>query len=145
MSRFHNLISYSVVIVQGCFMSELGAKIVSGLAAKMFTVSRKVTEKLMEDAKGYKTSKVTTRRKQWKVKWKWKSLIRVQLFMCDPIDCSLPGSSVHGILQVRIPEWVAIPFSRGSSQPRDWTHDSHTAGKFFTVWATWDVQEYWSE
>ena len=38
---------------------------------------------------------------------------------CDPMDCSLPGSSVHGILQSRILEWVAIPFSRGSSQPRD--------------------------
>ena len=39
--------------------------------------------------------------------------------LCDPIDCSLPGSSVHGIFQVRILEWVAISFSRGSSQPRD--------------------------
>ena len=42
--------------------------------------------------------------------------------ICDPIDCSLPGSSVHGISQVGILEWVAIPFSRGSSQPRDRTH-----------------------
>ena len=39
--------------------------------------------------------------------------------LCDPMDCCLPGSSVHGILQARILEWVAIPFSRGSSQPRD--------------------------
>ena len=39
--------------------------------------------------------------------------------LCDPTDCSLPGSSVHGILQVRILEWVAISFSRGSSRPRD--------------------------
>ena len=39
--------------------------------------------------------------------------------LCDPMDCSLPGSSVPGILQARILEWVAIPFSRGSSQPRD--------------------------
>ena len=46
------------------------------------------------------------------------SLSCVQLF-CDPMDCSLPGSSVHGILQVRILEWVAIPFSGGSSQTRD--------------------------
>ena len=38
--------------------------------------------------------------------------------LCDPVDCSLPGSSVHGILQARILEWAAIPFSRGSSQPR---------------------------
>ena len=41
--------------------------------------------------------------------------------LCDPMDCSLPGSPVHGILQVRILEWVAIPFSRGFSQPRDRT------------------------
>ena len=41
------------------------------------------------------------------------------LTLCDPVDCSLPGSSVHGILQARILEWVAISFSRGSSQPRD--------------------------
>ena len=39
--------------------------------------------------------------------------------LCEPIDYSLPGSSVHGILQAKILEWVAVPFSRGSSQPRD--------------------------
>ena len=57
------------------------------------------------------------------------------LTLYDPMDCSSPGSSVYGILQPRILEWVAIPFSRGSSQPRDWTQDSHTAGRFFTSWA----------
>ena len=41
------------------------------------------------------------------------------LSLCDSMDCSLPGSSVHGILQARILEWVAIPFSKVSSQPRD--------------------------
>ena len=41
------------------------------------------------------------------------------LTLCDSMDCSLPGSSVHGILQARILEWVAMPFSRGSSQPKD--------------------------
>ena len=44
--------------------------------------------------------------------------------------------TVDGILQARILEWVAIPFSRGSSQPRDWTQVSHIAGRFFTSWAT---------
>ena len=44
--------------------------------------------------------------------------------------------TVHGILQARIPEWVGIPFSRRSSQPRDWTQVSHIAGGFFTSWAT---------
>ena len=50
----------------------------------------------------------------------------------DPMDCRPLGSSVHGTLQARILEWVAIHFSRGSSQPRDWTH---IAGRFFTTWA----------
>ena len=54
--------------------------------------------------------------------------------LCDPMDCSLPGSSVHGILQARILEWVAIPFSRGSYQPRDQTQVSCIAGRFFTIW-----------
>ena len=53
--------------------------------------------------------------------------------LCDPMNCSPPGSSVHGILQARILERVAIPFSRGSFQPRDWTQGSCIAGGFFTV------------
>ena len=53
----------------------------------------------------------------------------------NPMDCSPPGSSVHGILQARILEWLAIPFSRGSSGPRDQTWVSCIAGRFFTVWA----------
>ena len=49
------------------------------------------------------------------------------LTLCDPMDYSLPGSSVHGIFQARILEWVAMPSSRGSSQPRDRTHDSYVS------------------
>ena len=56
--------------------------------------------------------------------------------LCDPMDCSPPGFSVHGILQVRILQWVVMPFSRGSSQSRDRTQVFHTAGGFFTIWAT---------
>ena len=55
---------------------------------------------------------------------------------CDPMGYSLPGSSVHGILQARILKWVAIPFFRGSSWPRDQTWVSLIAGRFFTIWAT---------
>ena len=58
------------------------------------------------------------------------------LTLCDPMDCSPPGSSIHGILQARVLEWVAIPFSRGSSQPRDRTGVSCIAGRFFTSLAT---------
>ena len=56
--------------------------------------------------------------------------------LCDPMDCSLPGSSVHGIFQARILEWVAISFSRGSSQPRDRSRVSRIVGRRFTIWAT---------
>ena len=56
--------------------------------------------------------------------------------LCDPMDYSLLGYSVHGILQARILEWVAIPFSRGSSRPGNGTWVSCFAGKFFTTWAT---------
>ena len=79
-----------------------------------------------------------------KVKVKMKVLVAQScLTFCDTMDCSSPGSSVHGILQVRILEWVAIPFHRGSSWPRDWTTISCVAGRFFTVLAsfnqTWKV------
>ena len=49
------------------------------------------------------------------------SVARLYLTLCDPMDCSPPGSSIHEILQARIPEWVAISSSRGSSWPSDWT------------------------
>ena len=52
------------------------------------------------------------------------------LTLCDPMDCSPPGSSVHGILQARILEWVAISFSRGSAQPKDWTSGIFCIGRW---------------
>ena len=58
------------------------------------------------------------------------------LTLCNPRDCSPPDSSVHGILQARILEWIAFPFSSGSSPPRDQTWISCIAGRFFTNWAT---------
>ena len=56
--------------------------------------------------------------------------------LCDPMDCSLPGSSIHGIFQARVLERVAISFSKESSQPRDRTQVSYIADRPFTVWAT---------
>ena len=53
--------------------------------------------------------------------------------LCEPPDCSLPGSSIHKISQARILEWVAISFSRRSYQPKDSTRVSYTAGRFFTT------------
>ena len=69
-------------------------------------------------------------------------IIRSCLTLCDPMNCSPPGSSVHGILQARKLEWVAIPFSRGSSWPRDWTQVSLSAGGFLTSWATREAQNF---
>ena len=58
------------------------------------------------------------------------------LTLCDPMDCRPPGSSVHGVLQADILEWVAIFFSTGYSQARDQTHLSCTADRLFNHWAT---------
>ena len=55
------------------------------------------------------------------------------VWLCDPMDCSLPGTCVHGILQARILEWVAVSSSRGSPWPRDWNWVSCIAGRFFTI------------
>ena len=67
------------------------------------------------------------------------------LTLCDPMDCSPPGSSVHGILQARILEWVAIPFSRRSSHPGikpESLKSPALAGRFFTTMATWECSYY---
>ena len=53
--------------------------------------------------------------------------------LCESMDCSLPGSSVSGILQARLLVWLSIPFSRGSTQARDHTQVYHNEGRFFTV------------
>ena len=58
------------------------------------------------------------------------------MYLCDPTDCSLPGSSVQGILQTRILDWAAIPFSRESFWPRDRTHISHIGRQIRHHWAT---------
>ena len=68
------------------------------------------------------------------MKRKRKLVAQSCLTLCDPMNYSPSGTSVHGILQARILEWVAIPFSKGFSQSRDWTQVSCTAGRFFTNW-----------
>ena len=68
----------------------------------------------------------------------WSEVLIAQLCLtlCNPMDFSPPGSSVHRVLQARILEWVAIPFSRWFSRPTNQTWVSHMAGSFFTIWAT---------
>ena len=84
-------------------------------------------------------------------KYYWKFLLEYWIYfsesevaqscpiLCHPMDCSLPHSSVHGIFQARVLEWVAISFPRGSSWPRDQTWVSHIVGRRFTVWITKEV------
>ena len=62
-----------------------------------------------------------------------------------PMDYTPPGSSVHGILQARILEYIAISFSKGYSQPRDWTPISCMASKFFTIWVTREAHYMWNQ
>ena len=74
------------------------------------------------------------------VKVKWSEFAQSCLTLCDPMDCSPPGSSLHGILQARVLEWIAVSFSRGSSQPRDRTRVSLITGRRFNLWATREAQ-----
>ena len=76
--------------------------------------------------------------KAWRGLWpQWEALVSQScLTPCNSVDYSSRGSSVHGILQARILEWVAIPFSRRSSWSRDQTQISCIADRFFTIWAT---------
>ena len=64
------------------------------------------------------------------------SVVQLCLTLCDPMDCSPPGSSVHGILQARILEWVAISFYRGSFWPRDQTRVSYIGRQILFHWTT---------
>ena len=78
-------------------------------------------------------------REKWKMgifKMHCVLIAQLCLTLCDPRDCSPPGFSVHGILQARILEWTAIPFSRGTSQHKYQTLVSYLVGRFFTILTT---------
>ena len=79
------------------------------------------------------------------MKWsevKWNEVAQSCLTLCDPMDYSLPGSSLRGILQARVLEWVAISFSRRSSWLRDRTQVSLIPGRHFNLWTTREALEY---
>ena len=84
---------------------------------------------------------ILTCTKRWGLTCKWVLVIQSPPTLCNPMDCSLPSSSVYGILQARILEWVVIPFSRGPSQTRGRVRVSCIAGRFFTIWATREAQD----
>ena len=72
------------------------------------------------------------------------NLKKVQVVQLGPTLCDHMDYIVQGLLQARILKWVVVPFSRGSSQPRDLTEFSHIADRFYTSWITREAQEYWS-
>ena len=72
---------------------------------------------------------------------KWQKWSEVKVAQSCPTLCGPMDYTVHGILQARILEWVAFPFSRGSPQPRDWTQVSHIVGGFFTSWAAREAND----
>ena len=78
----------------------------------------------------------------WTTRWWWRFSHSAVSDSCDPMDCSLPGASVHGMLQARALEWVAISFSRGSSWPRNQTQISWIAGRLLTNWAISEVPQW---
>ena len=78
-------------------------------------------------------------RQEYWIGWRRSEVAQSCPTLCDPMDCSLPGSSVHGIFQARVLEWVAMSFFRGSSQLRDQTQVSRIVGRCCTVWATREV------
>ena len=89
-------------------------------------------------------------RHDWVIKLNWSKIYLKEsevsqscLKLCDPMDYKLPHSSIHGILQARVLEWVAISFSEGSSEPRDQTQVSRIVGRRFTIWATRKVLFMW--
>ena len=69
---------------------------------------------------------------------------KVKVIQLCPTLCDHRNYTVHGILQARILEWIVFPFSRGSSQPRNWTQVSRISGGLFTSWAIVEAQEHWS-
>ena len=91
-------------------------------------------------AGGFLTTSTTWQTLIYVRKWKWSRSVMSDSLL--PVDCSPSSSSVHGILQARILEWVAVSFSRGSSWPRDRTQVSHIAGRRFNLCTTREALKY---
>jgi len=111
----------------------------SVLKSKDITLSTKVHK-----IKAMVFSVVTYGCESWTVKKAESVVTQLYPTLCNPMDCSLSGSSIHGIFQARVLEWIAISFSRGSSRPRNrtqnWTRVSCIAGRCFIIWATREAQ-----
>ena len=117
----------------------------SFLCLTYFTKPNTLQVPRTKDHQDIKAEVIRTIGKKWQNRKLEKGSVCAQscLTLWDPMDCSLPGSSVHGILQGRILEGIAISSSRGSSQHRDHTWVSCMIGKFFTAWSTKRIKHTW--
>ena len=105
---------------------------------KMHSKSKKQKTIVRRESKQSIRTRLRFSRDTGMIKWSdWKfKITMIKMSLCDPMDYSLPGSSIQGIFQARIMEWAAISFFGRSSQPRGWTRVSCTVGRSFTIWAT---------
>ena len=132
----------SVPFISTHKVDEMGINIILTYFVVSCTVTSPRKSKLMWYGKSFLlTLKIQGLNIVSNTKWKWKWSCSVMSDSLQPMDYSLPGSLVHGIFQARVLEWVAISFSRGSSQPKNRTWVSHVAGRRFTIWATREVSK----
>ena len=107
---------------------------VSNAGAQLWSLVRKIDSTCYN----WKIPHVSTKTQESQINQS-SSVAQSRPTLCDPMDCNSPSSSIHGIIQARILEWVTMPISRGSSQPKDWIQVSLIAGGFFTTWGTKEV------
>ena len=132
---------------RGILLGQYRGFIFISHACHHLKIGRKKKEKKREDSHMTRSWGYSRSGRSSSTAWKWVGWLVPALCtkslptLCDSMDCSPPGSSVHGILQASTLEWVAIPFSRGSSWPRDWTWASYVSciGRwvFFITRSTW--------
>ena len=113
-----------------------------GIPAKLFQILEDDAGKVLDSTAHLENSAVVTGLEKVSFhsnpnqeKWKWSEVAQSCPTLCDPINCSLPCSSIHWTFHARVLVWVAISFSRGASWPRDWTHVSCIADILY-LWAT---------
>ena len=134
-SPFHPLVFVREQETQGLILSDFGEfKVWKNLILR--SDFQKITMRRLPIISGCLPFKIFLCIKQC---LKWSEVTQSCPTLCDPMDCSLSGSTVHGVFQAIVLEWIAISFSRGSSHPRGWTRVSRIVDRHFTIWATWQV------
>ena len=133
-------------------VKELPTFILKAVWTRSYVVNRGVFWEIYSDCSaenGFVRSYHQHREDTWHLfrwsRWSETEVTQSCLTLCDPMNCSLPGSSVHGVFQARGLEWGAISFSRRSFWPRDQTRVSRIVGRCFAVWATREVKMRWRQ